>query len=74
MTPNKRCSNPSYSEGDILNALAELRNKTLTIRKAAKKYKVPYSTLGNRASGKFAPMIERPGNNFLLDKMRVILI
>jgi hypothetical protein len=48
---NKR-KNCAYAHVDLLNALEETRNETLTAWKAAKKYKIPYATLKRKIAGK----------------------
>ena len=58
MKPPKR---QQYSNADILKAIAEIQNKTLSIRKSAKKYNVPATTLRSKLSGRYNLEKCRPG-------------
>ena len=58
MAPRKK---KSYSDKDFINALAEIRNGNLSIRKAAAKYGIPTATLGDRVSGRYLAGIQSRG-------------
>lgn len=45
----------SWSEGDMQRALKAVKDKVISIRKAAKTFEVPYGTLQDRIRGKFDP-------------------
>jgi len=62
VTKRKNSKNKaSYSVDDMINAVAEVKNKSLTIKKAAEKYGIPNSTLGDRLSGRFNLSLVKPG-------------
>ena len=43
--PRKRKDIRSYSEDDVLNAIAQIQNKSMTYRQAHERFKIPISTL-----------------------------
>ena len=44
----KKKRTKSYSREGLINAVAEVKNGTLTLRKAHQKYKIPLGTLSNK--------------------------
>ena len=50
-----------YSEEKLLEAVADVKNKRLTQRKASLKYGVPQSTIADRITGRYAPTILKSG-------------
>ena len=57
---------PAYSEEDLINAVAAVKNKTMTYKKASEFYKVPTTTIADRVSGKYDTKISKPGNVFCI--------
>ena len=60
MAPKKK-TGKKYTEEQLLAAVAEVKNKTLSQRRAAEKYDVPQSTIGGRITGRYAPTILKAG-------------
>lgn len=54
-----------YSEEALMQAMEEVRSKTLTIVAASLKYNIPKSTIGDRLTGKYGVKKDRSGNRFL---------
>ena len=44
-----------YSNDNLLEAIAEVKMRTLSTREAANKYGVPQSTIMDRIKGRYAP-------------------
>ena len=65
MTPHPKRPKLNYNEDALLHAVAEVKNKTLSIRAASEKYGVPHSTLGDRVTGRFGLYQGKAGKFFL---------
>ena len=52
---------PKYSEEQLPAAVADVQNGRLSQRRAAEKYKVPQSTIGDRWTGRYAPTLLKGG-------------
>ena len=61
MAPRKKTNLRKYSEDALLQAVAEVTNGILSQRRAAEKYVVPQSTIGDQLSGRYAPAVLTAG-------------
>ena len=50
-----------YSNEDILNGVASIKNGKLSYREASQKYGIPIATLSNKIKGKVPLITEKPG-------------
>ena len=59
MPPNK--SSKKYNEQDLMQAVASIKTKILTVKQASIKYGVPGTTIKDRLSGRYATTMFKPG-------------
>ena len=57
----KRKGRKSYSESDLLDAIADIRVNKISQRQASKKYGIPKTTLSDRLSRKCGATTLKPG-------------
>ena len=58
MPPRKK---NKYSNDDLLKAVADIKTNKISTRAASQKYCIPQSTIADRISGRFSPMILKSG-------------
>lgn len=68
MAPKKLLNKPSYSEKNLIEAIAKVKNQELSIRKAAATYGIPYGTLGDKVRGR-RPLNWNTKGKFILDML-----
>ena len=59
MTPSRRRSN--YTEETLIEAVTEIKTGRMSQRRAAIKYGIPQSTIGDRITGRYALKILKRG-------------
>ena len=52
--PRKKGEKRNYTEDDIIQAVANIQNKSMTYRKASETFKVPMATLRDRIKQRFS--------------------
>ena len=72
--PRKKGEKRKYNEDDIIQAVANIQNKSMTYREASDSFKVPMATLCDRIKQRFPLNPGRPGEFNLLKITKVIYI
>ena len=70
----RKTRKPKYTAEKLLEAIADVKNGTLSQRRASAKYEIPQSTIADRITGRYAPKILKSGLFYTLPYLTILTL